>query len=110
MKDLSAKWPRARLKLVEKKANGAAIIDELGATLGGIVAVEPDGSKVARAHACTPTLEAGNVWLPEYASWVQDYVEEMVTFPNGANDDRVDETSQMLRRWQTHTFVWDGAV
>lgn len=106
----SAKHPRAHVKLVEKKANGAAIIDVLAGRLGGIVPVEPDGSKVARAAAVSPIFEAGNVYMPSWAPWVDDYVDEMCAFPKGSNDDRVDETSQALRRWQGGSFMWDGVM
>lgn len=110
MRDLSAKWPMSAMKLVEKKANGAAIIDELQSEIGGIVPVEPDGSKYARAAAVSPIVEAGNVLLPEYAAWTQDFIDEVCAFPDGAADDRVDEMSQMLQRWRSGAFAWDGLI
>lgn len=58
------KHPAAALKLVEDKANGPAIISTLRHRVGGIVAYEPDGDKVARTRAAAPFIEAGNVWLP----------------------------------------------
>jgi hypothetical protein len=41
-------------------------------------------------------VEAGNVYLPhpEYAPWVNDFIEECVQFPNGAHDDQVDAMTQ----------------
>lgn len=97
---LSAAWPEARRKLVEDKANGPAIIDTLKSQVAGLVAVQPDGSKEARAHAVTPDIEAGNVYLPhpQIAPWVNDYLAEFTAFPNGAYADQVDQTTQALRR------------
>lgn len=96
---MTAQFPEARRKLVEDKANGPAILDSLKAEISGLVPVEPDGSKIARAHACTAEWEAGNVFLPhpDIAPWVKDFVEEVTTFPAAANDDRVDAMTQALR-------------
>ena len=51
IRKLSAKWPRARTKLVEDKANGSAVIQVLRHELTGMIAVQPEGGKVARAAA-----------------------------------------------------------
>jgi predicted phage terminase large subunit-like protein len=97
----SAKWPQALRKLIEDKANGPAVIDALRRTIPGIVPVEPDGSKVARAHSVTPVFEAGNVYLPDrsVASWVGDLESELLNFPTAAHDDQVDALTQALRHF-----------
>ena len=97
---MSDKWPLALLKLVEDKANGPAIISDLGHEIPGIVAVTPRGSKEARAHSISPQFEAGNVYIPDPAEypWVRDYMDELIMFPNGMNDDQVDTTSMVLER------------
>jgi phage terminase large subunit-like protein len=51
IRSLSAKWPKAHLKLVEDKANGTAVIDTPKHEISGIVPVQPEGGKEARAHA-----------------------------------------------------------
>jgi len=98
--ELREKHPRVREILIEDKANGPAVIDTLKATISGIIPVEPDGSKLARAHAVTSYWEAGNVWLPhpDVAPWVKDLVSELTAFPAAANDDQVDAMTQALRR------------
>lgn len=97
---LKAKWPQTREILIEDKANGPAVIDTLKSYLPGIIPIEPDGSKLARAHAVTSYFEAGNVWLPhpELYPWVKDYISELLAFPAAAHDDQVDSTTQALRR------------
>jgi predicted phage terminase large subunit-like protein len=100
-KALCEKWPQARAKLVEDKANGAAVIDTLKSKIGGIIPINPKESKYARANAVSPFIEAGNVWLPntEIALFeVESFIEEAAAFPNSAHDDRVDSTSQALAR------------
>lgn len=100
VESLSAKWPQARAKLIEDKANGPAVISTLKSKISGLIPVNPEGGKMARLQAVSPDIEAGNIYLPEpsIAAWVHDYVEEFAAFPNGANDDQVDATSQALLR------------
>ncbi|WP_323086416.1 MULTISPECIES: phage terminase large subunit [Providencia] len=99
VKLLVEKYPQARRKLVEDKANGPAVIDSLKSIISGLVPIEPDGSKIARAHACTAEWEAGNVWLPHkaIAPWITETVDEITTFPFAGHDDTVDAMTQALR-------------
>ena len=100
LRAVSARWPQATAKYVEDKANGTAVINALRLTVPGMIPVEPDGSKLARALAVSPFVEAGNVWLPspEIAPWVGDLIEECADFPLGSHDDQVDTLSQALNR------------
>lgn len=97
---LAARWPQAVLKLIEDKANGPAVIAMLGRKIGGIVPVEPDGGKEARAAAVSPLVEAGNVWLPspELCPWVSEVIDEAADFPTAVHDDDVDAMTQALNR------------
>lgn len=85
--------------LIEDKANGPAIIDMLKHEISGIIPIEPDGSKLARAHAVTALFEAGNVLLPDVsiAPWVNEFRLELTRFPNAAHDDQVDSASMAIR-------------
>ncbi len=100
---MAESWPTADLILIEDKANGPAIINDLNRTISGIVPVQVEGSKEARAQAVTPECESGNVILPsaEIAPWIEDYIEELCQFPRGRYNDRVDATSQALSRLKT---------
>lgn len=102
---MTRKWPDAVTKLVEDKANGPAVISMLRHKIGGIIAVEPEGSKIARVSAVSPLIEAGNVYLPSPAvcPWVTEFIEQCAAFPNGANDDDVDSMSQALKRFMFAT-------
>lgn len=97
MRRLVAKWPMAKRKIVEDKANGPAIIDALQREMSGIVPVEPEGGKEARAAAAQPEVESGNVFLCDGAPWLEEFVEEFAAFPNGAHDDQVDAYSQAMK-------------
>jgi len=97
---LSQRWPKAGAKLVEDKANGPAVIQELQHDVEGLIEVTPQGGKIARAHAVSPQIEAGNVYLPHpaIAPWVEAFLEEAAAFPNGRHDDQVDAMTQALNR------------
>lgn len=96
VKSLTSKWPQTKAVYVEDKANGTAILDDLKSSISGMIAFEPEGSKESRAYSVTPEIEAGNVYLPASATWLDEYLEELAQFNKGAHDDRVDETSQAL--------------
>ena len=98
---MSKKWPETGTKLIEDKANGPAVISMLRHKIGGLIAINPKGSKIARTSAVSPLIEAGNVYLPsvDIAPWINDFIEECAAFPNGAFDDDVDSMSQALSRF-----------
>jgi predicted phage terminase large subunit-like protein len=126
IRSMTEHWPRATAKYVEEKANGAAVIDYLKDEIPGIIAVNPDADKVSRAHAVTPLVEAGNVFLPNPAirPWVKDFVEELSQFPLAFYKDRVDAFTQGIRETMkrrasreipeivslTQNSIWSDAV
>ncbi|MEP7354201.1 MAG: phage terminase large subunit [Acidobacteriota bacterium] len=100
IRQMSRDWSGCVAKLIEDKANGSAVIQMLQYEIPGIIPVNPEGGKVARASAVSPLIEAGNVYLPhpQREPWVLDFIEECATFPNGAHDDQVDAMTQALLR------------
>jgi predicted phage terminase large subunit-like protein len=98
--DMRRKWPRIGQVLIEDKANGSAIMTLLRTKVPGMIAVEPEGGKFARASRAEPFIRAGNVILPEDAEWVSDFTTQMTRFPMAAHDDMVDCCSQALN-WLT---------
>ena len=102
VKLLTKRHPKAWTKLVEEKANGAAVMSQLRSTVGGFVPIVPKESKEARAFSVTPLWESGNVFLPPHeVEWVdRDFLPELLTFPAGAHDDQVDAHDQALNYLQ----------
>lgn len=98
IKIVSNQFPRTYAKYIEDKANGPAVIQIMKDEISGLRAVEPEGSKESRLNSIAPDWAAGNIYLPhpEEAPWVLEYIEELVGFPNTANDDEVDATSQAV--------------
>lgn len=107
-----AKWPRAREKFIEEKANGAAIISALQRKIPGFQPVNPEGGKEARAAAAQPYQAGGNIFLPDGAPWLAEYIEEHAAFPNGPTNDDVDAQSQAILALEaplTTASIWARA-
>lgn len=98
IRDLRSKWPRVSEIAIEDKANGSAIIDVLKKEIPGVVPFEPFGGKEARIAAAAPMIEAGNVWLPASAPWVDGVITEAIKFPKAAHDDAIDMLSSAIIR------------
>jgi predicted phage terminase large subunit-like protein len=59
-----------------------------------------DGDKVMRLRAQTAKIEGGFVLFPRQAHWLEDYLRELISFPNSKYDDQVDSTVFALA-WST---------
>lgn len=97
------RWPDARLRLVEEKANGAAVINSLTTRFSGIIPVNPTEGKVPRAYAIQPIQETGNIVIPHprLAPWLPIWIAEVISFPFAADDDQVDSMTQVINYWES---------
>jgi predicted phage terminase large subunit-like protein len=77
---------------IEDNASGQSLIQELRNNSGVPVIPWKPGSadKVMRMTSITPLVEAGRVYIPEEADWLDDWLSEMVAFPSVKNDDQAD--------------------
>ena len=98
IRNFKSKYPETIFILIEDKANGSAIINVLSGEMEGVIPIKPEGGKITRANAVSPQIEAGHVYLPRFASFTDDFVNEFSAFPNGAHDDQVDSATQALNR------------
>ncbi len=93
---LATEW-KPNIILIEDKASGQSLIQEIKqSTRFPVRAIKVDTDKLSRAHAASPLVECGKVFLPKTAPWLEDYLSVMSTFPAGAHDDDVDSTTQAL--------------
>lgn len=90
---LSREFPSCK-KLIEKAANGAAVIETLQKKIPGVIAQRPIGKKAQRLSAIAPTVEAGNCYLPLGAPGLGDFVEELAGAT--AHDDQCDTTAYAI--------------
>jgi predicted phage terminase large subunit-like protein len=112
IKAMSAKWPQAIAKFVEDRANGPAVMNALQGQVFGMIPIEPEGSKYARASAVSPLAWSGNVVLPttKLAPWVEGFLMEVLSFPAGANDDQVDTFTQAVNRLLLMPLLNEGRI
>jgi predicted phage terminase large subunit-like protein len=105
-----ARRDRPRKILIEDKASGTQLIQELKAHgLHAVTAYQPPSGtdKIMRLHAQTAAFENGRVLLPSRAPWLSDYINELITFPGARHDDQVDSTTQALdhlRAFERHNW------
>ncbi len=98
---LFKRWPEAREKVIEKAANGPGLVTRWRDIhhIAGIIE-SPTGvaAKPQRANAMLPYQRGGNVYLPDDAPWLADYITEHALFPGPCHlgDDDVDAQSQGL--------------
>lgn len=89
--------------LIEDKASGQSLIQELRHSRIPIIAILPENDKITRLNSVSTIFEAHQVYLPEHAPWLADYEHELLSFPLAAHDDMVDSTSQALEWMRTKT-------
>jgi predicted phage terminase large subunit-like protein len=93
--------------LIEKKASGGPLIDELWRS--GIYAQETNPSrsqdKVMRTNSIADMFACGLIWAPLHLRWALDVVEEMAAFPNGEYDDLHDAAVWGLMRLRRGNLI-----
>lgn len=98
VKRLAKAYPSTTHTLIENKAHGSAVMQQLKDELINPIYIEPKeyGNKLARAQAASVPVCSGNVYLPNHAAWKQDFEDEVDAFPNYTSDDQVDAMSQII--------------
>ncbi len=90
--------------LVEKASSGIAVIQSLNSRHGlPVIPVKPLHDKVTRAAQQSALIEAGRVWLPEEAEWLDEFMKELLSFPHSKFTDQVDALMQLLEWSRNNT-------
>ena len=82
--------------MVEKKASGQSLIQDMRRSGLPVMEYNPDRDKVARVYAASPIIEAGRLWIPSNKKWSDELIEELIRFPNAAHDDQVDAMTMAI--------------
>jgi predicted phage terminase large subunit-like protein len=82
--------------LVEDKGSGISLIQELRTNNTAVIAINPDADKTTRLANASVQFEAGAVFFPKAAPWLDTLKAELLGFPNTRHDDQVDSVSQAL--------------
>ncbi|MGP3914315.1 phage terminase large subunit [Nonomuraea sp. 10N515B] len=82
------------------------------ATAAGIpvqpLAAETD--KVTRAIPATNRVRQGRVWFPSHVDWLDEWCDELASFPSAAHDDQVDTLSYAARVVSAHWLPMETAA
>ena len=92
--------------LIEKKAAGAPLIQELR-WMGLSVSEYSPGKgqdKISRLNSVADLFASGKVWAPE-TRWAEELVDEVASFPSGEHDDLVDSMTLALMRFRQGGFL-----
>jgi predicted phage terminase large subunit-like protein len=106
-KDLRATWGEDRvIVLIEKKAAGAPLIQELRRIGLPVQEFTPSrgNDKTVRVNAVADLFASGKVWAPG-TRWANEVIEEIAAFPVGEHDDFVDTATQALLRFRQGSFI-----
>jgi phage terminase large subunit-like protein len=124
-------WDQAAARVIEAKAAGIGVIQRYSSRFPGIVAFHEINddckalatlSKIDRHRANLAEYHAGRVLLPPWKAMVPDATDprdgpgpdsfrrELLSFPRGARDDRVDTSSMALARLTQGVSVYYAAV
>ena len=92
--------------IVEKKASGGPLIQELRALGIPVQEFSPSrgNDKMVRMNAVADLFSSGKVWAPD-TRWAREVIEEVAAFPVGEHDDYVDTTTQALLRFRQGGFI-----
>jgi phage terminase large subunit-like protein len=124
-------WAAAASRIIEAKAAGIGILQRFEKKFTGVVAFHEindeckalaQANKLDRHRANLPEYHAGRVLLPPWRRTVPDPIDgrdgpgpdafrrELLAFPRGARDDRVDTSSMALARLTQGVSVYYAAV
>ena len=89
--------------LIEYAGSGRSLIQDLRRR-GPVPLrpVRPEKDKITRLAAQSAKIEGGQVLIPESAPWLEEFLREVLAFPNSRYNDQVDSLSQALAylgRW-----------
>ena len=93
---MAQRWSPTNV-IIEDKVTGTPLIQDLRAErIVRPIAYNPSGDKLQRLVLQSAKIEQGRVFLPVSAPWKDDFVTEIIAFPNGRHDDQVDALTQLL--------------
>ncbi|MDF2965881.1 MAG: putative phage protein [Rickettsiaceae bacterium] len=94
---------RPKFVIIEDKASGQSLIQDLAIETNiHIKKYKPVRDKVTRFAATIPYFESGWIVIAEGAAWLNVFLQELMAFPAGTNDDIIDSLSQFIDVIKTH--------
>ena len=95
-----------RYMKVEDKVSGTGLIQTLAREGVPVKGIKRHIDKITRAFDAAPIVETGNVFLPQDAPWLLDFVNEASLFPNGKHDDQLDPMADAVCDNRVYGINW----
>lgn len=95
IKDMKDRY-RASQVVIEDTSVSKHLIAQLKRDNFNLIPKPPKGSKEHRAILSTPFMREGRVLIPSKAPWLEEFRNEILSFPQGRNDDQVDAFTQLV--------------
>jgi predicted phage terminase large subunit-like protein len=105
--EMRRRYPLSTL-LIEESPISIGLIQALRNQNINVVTVRPDKDKQSRVISQGDLFAGGSILLPEKAGWLDDFVKELLSFPQGP-DDQVDALVQGLA-WQRGRWLQRATV
>lgn len=109
VRPLQQRWAADTVFIEQSFISTTLAID---ATAAGIP-VQPltaDTDKITRALPATSRMRAHRVWFPAGVDWLDEWCDELASFPTAAHDDQVDTLSYAARVVSAHWLPAETAV
>lgn len=107
--------PAASAMYIEDKASGTGLIQQLRheQVFIPVIALERTKDKLTRVMEVQPRIQSGQVYIPEYAPWVIDFVSECEAFTandSHKHDDQIDPLVDAVNTLIGSTFNLQGLL
>lgn len=94
---------------IEDKASGTGLIQQLqrGSQFIPVIPVQRTKDKLTRLMEVQPRIESGQVFIPEYATWVVDFISECEAFTatdTHKHDDQIDPLIDSINIFLSNGF------
>lgn len=88
---------QAHYVIIEDTTATKALIETIQKNLQmNISKYRPISCKKTRLTTASPAFETGQILIPKKAKWIEDFLHEILNFPNCKHDDQVDSVSQFI--------------
>ena len=101
VRPLRERWAADAVFVESTFISSTLVID---ATASGIPvqSLTPDSDKITRALPATTRVRQHRVWFPSGVCWLDEWCDELASFPSAAHDDQVDTLSYAARVASAH--------
>jgi predicted phage terminase large subunit-like protein len=103
---LLSRWALDVVFVEQSFITATFVIDAVKAGIP-IQPVTADTDKITRSLPATTRVKGHRVWFPAAADWLDDWCDELASFPSGTHDDQVDTFSYAARVAAAHWLPQD---